>query len=165
MRPIRKSVRFLHKQLSARNDRLVLAESCTGGLVAGALTGEPGISDVFWGGFVVYDNGAKTALLGVDPEIIDSFGAVSDETAQAMARGALRQSGIRGFSLSLTGIAGPGGGTPDKPVGTVWFGVCHSSGFHCSEKKIFSGKRDLIRKKAVLHAFRLLNRLCFDGIA
>jgi nicotinamide-nucleotide amidase len=151
--------------LSARGEFLVTAESCTGGLISAALTSLPGISKVFWGGFVVYDNEAKIRLLGVVPDVIETFGAVSKETAGAMANGSLRASGLRGYSLSVTGIAGPSGGSVEKPVGTVWFGVCHSSGYHFCEKRVFSGNRERIRKKAVDHAFNIFNRLCLTGKA
>jgi nicotinamide-nucleotide amidase len=97
---------------------IAFAESCTGGLIAGALTEIPGSSEVFERGFVVYSNRAKTEMLGVPPELIARHGAVSEEVARAMAQGALTHSAAK-IAVSCTGIAGPAGGTPDKPVGLV----------------------------------------------
>lgn len=106
----------------AQGKRMATAESCTGGMIAVALTDIAGSSDVFECGFVTYSNASKTALLGVDKAILKAFGAVSAETAQAMAEGALARSGAQ-VALSVTGIAGPGGGSAEKPVGLVWFGL------------------------------------------
>lgn len=104
-----------------RDLRIATAESCTGGLVAAALTAIPGSSEVFDRGFVTYSNAAKADMLGVDPLLIVDKGAVSAEVARAMALGALRRSKAS-LAVSITGIAGPGGGTPEKPVGLVHFG-------------------------------------------
>ena len=104
----------------ARGVRIATAESCTGGLVAGALTAIAGSSDVVEAGVVTYSNAAKTALLGVPADLIARHGAVSAQTARAMAQGALERTGAD-LSVAVTGIAGPGGGTPDKPVGLVYF--------------------------------------------
>jgi len=98
--------------------RIATAESCTGGLIAGALTAIPGSSDVLERGFIVYSNQAKVDLLGVPPTLIEAHGAVSEEVALAMAEGARERSGVA-LAVSCTGVAGPGGGTPDKPVGLV----------------------------------------------
>jgi nicotinamide-nucleotide amidase len=105
-----------------RGLRVATAESCTGGLVAGALTAIAGSSDVFEYGFVTYANAAKIRMLGVPQALIAGFGAVSGETARAMAQGALAASGAD-LAVAVTGVAGPGGGSADKPVGLVWFAV------------------------------------------
>jgi nicotinamide-nucleotide amidase len=108
--------------LRARAWRLATAESCTGGLVSGACTAPAGASDWFEAGFVTYGNAAKHALLGVPPEAIRRHGAVSGEVAEAMARGAVAAADVQ-LALAVTGIAGPAGGSADKPVGTVWLGL------------------------------------------
>ena len=111
----------------ARNWKLATAESCTGGLVVGALTAIGGSSDVVERGFVTYSNEAKSELLGVPPEIITAHGAVSAETAVAMARGAVARAPVD-LAVSVTGVAGPGGGTPTKSIGVVLFGVARRDG-------------------------------------
>ena len=108
--------------LRARGWRLATAESCTGGLLAGTCTAPAGASDWYAAGFVTYANDAKSGLLGVPAALIAAHGAVSSEVAEAMARGALAHAGVQ-LALSVTGIAGPGGGSPAKPVGTVWLGL------------------------------------------
>lgn len=108
--------------LRARQWRLATAESCTGGLLAGSCTAPAGASDWFAAGFVTYANDAKSGLLGVPEALIAKHGAVSAEVADAMARGALAHAGVQ-LALSVTGIAGPGGGSAAKPVGTVWLGL------------------------------------------
>ncbi len=108
--------------LRARGWRLATAESCTGGLLAGTCTAPAGASDWFAAGFVTYANDAKTGLLGVPDALIARHGAVSAEVADAMARGALAHAGVQ-LALSITGVAGPGGGSVAKPVGTVWLGL------------------------------------------
>ena len=111
----------------ARGLRLATAESCTGGLVAAALTDIAGSSDVFDRGFVTYANGAKAGMLGVDPDLIDREGAVSEAVARAMALGALEASDAQA-AVAVTGVAGPGGGSPDKPVGLVHFAAARRGG-------------------------------------
>jgi nicotinamide-nucleotide amidase len=115
-------VQTLGDALRARQWRLATAESCTGGLLAGACTAPAGASDWFAAGFVSYANDAKTGLLGVPAPLIARHGAVSAEVADAMARGALAHADVQ-LALSITGIAGPGGGSAAKPVGTVWLGI------------------------------------------
>jgi nicotinamide-nucleotide amidase len=139
----------------ARGWRLATAESCTGGLVAGALTAIAGSSDVVERGFVAYSNEAKSELLGVPPETIVAHGAVSTETTAAMARGAVARAPVD-FALSVTGIAGPGGATPTKPVGLVLFGLAQRDGTTRTERHIFPGDRSTVRHAALLAALRLL---------
>jgi nicotinamide-nucleotide amidase len=115
-------VAALGDALRARGWRLATAESCTGGLLAGTCTAPAGASDWFAAGFVTYANDAKTGLLGVPDALIAAHGAVSAEVADAMARGALAHAGVQ-LALSVTGVAGPGGGSVAKPVGTVWIGL------------------------------------------
>lgn len=141
---------------------LALAESCTGGLVAGALTEIAGSSAVLDRGFVTYSNAAKTQMLGVAPDIIDTFGAVSIACAWAMAKGALDRSSAD-CAVAISGVAGPGGGTPHKPVGTVVFArvIRNSVGEPEGELKFFEGGegpdgRAEIRRQATLCALELL---------
>ena len=115
-------VATLGDALRARGWRLATAESCTGGLLAGTCTAPAGASDWFAAGFVTYANDAKAGLLGVPAPLIAEHGAVSAEVAHAMARGALEHAGVQ-VALSITGVAGPGGGSVSKPVGTVWLGL------------------------------------------
>jgi len=128
--------------------RIVTAESCTGGGIAAAITSLPGSSSWFWGGFITYHNQAKVNLLNVKEEDLDQFGAVSRVVAAAMASGALRNSSAD-WAVSVSGIAGPGGGTRDKPVGTVWVGVAGFSGYHSEKRYQFSGSREEVREQAV----------------
>ena len=137
-----------------RNVTLSTAESCTGGLVAGALTAVPGSSSVFLGGVISYANQVKEEVLGVPAAVLEEGGAVSEETARAMAQGACRVLGAD-LSVSVTGIAGPGGGTADKPVGLVCFGLCSQEGTG-SETIRFQGDRSQVRSQAVSHALDLL---------
>ena len=137
------------------------AESCTGGLVAGALTEVPGSSAVYVGGAVTYSDDLKTTLLGVDPALLRTFGAVSDAVAMAMASGARDVTGA-GLAVSVTGIAGPEGGTAGKPVGTVWFGVAGAEGVR-AEMRRFGGDRHFVRERAVMTALDLLRRALRAG--
>jgi nicotinamide-nucleotide amidase len=139
----------------ARQWRVATAESCTGGLVAAALTAIAGASDVFERGFVTYSNKAKIELLGVPTETIAAHGAISAETALAMARGAVVRAG-GDLAVSITGIAGPGGGTPQKPVGLVYLGVARKDGAARVEHHIFPGDRAEVRRAALVLALELL---------
>ena len=130
------------------------AESCTGGGVGFAITGVSGSSAVFWGGVISYDNSVKHGVLGVPEEVLATKGAVSSECAAAMAEG-VRRLLKTDLAVSLTGIAGPGGGSKEKPVGLVWFGLASATGV-TTEKKIFSGGREAVRVAAIEHALRLL---------
>lgn len=138
----------------AKGLTLATAESCTGGLVAGRITSVSGSSSVFLGGVVSYANAVKRDVLGVPQEVLDSVGAVSAECAQAMALG-VRERLKADVAVSVTGIAGPDGGTPAKPVGLVYFGVA-TPGATCSEPCRFSGDRDAVRQQAVNRALELL---------
>jgi len=130
------------------------AESCTGGLVGGAITSVSGSSEVFLGGIISYANEVKMNVLGVPREVLDSVGAVSSECAAAMAEGARRLTGAD-VAVSTTGIAGPGGGSAEKPVGLVWFGLATAEGTR-TEKAIFRGDREGVRANAVTHALGML---------
>ncbi|MDH5180749.1 MAG: CinA family protein [Gammaproteobacteria bacterium] len=141
----------LGRCLQQREFVIATAESCTGGWVAKILTDIPGSSAWFDRGFVTYSNEAKQEMLGVDPEIIDANGAVSEATARAMAEGVLNNSRAS-VSLAITGIAGPGGGTPYKPVGLVWFAWAGGGQPVGSVDHIFEGDRESIRRQAVLRA-------------
>jgi nicotinamide-nucleotide amidase len=138
-----------------RGWRLATAESCTGGLVAGALTAIAGSSEVFEYGFVTYANAAKTRLLGVSPDILGAHGAVSEATARAMAEGARAASGAD-LAVAVTGIAGPGGGSAEKPVGLVWFGLASAGGTVVREERFGDLGRAGVREAAVKVALRML---------
>lgn len=129
---------------------LATAESCTGGLISAACTNIAGSSQWFERGFVTYSNEAKTELLGVDAALIAAEGAVSEAVARAMAQGAVARSRAR-VAVAVTGIAGPGGGSPGKPVGTVWFGF-EVDGVVTSETRCFEGGRAAVRGATVRHA-------------
>jgi nicotinamide-nucleotide amidase len=141
--------------LRARGLLLATAESCTGGLIAAALTEIAGSSDVVDRGFVTYSNAAKAEMLGVPAEMIASHGAVSEPVARAMAEGALQRSDAA-VTIAVTGIAGPGGGSPDKPVGTVWFGCACRGDPTVTECRVFPGDRSAIRTATVRRAFELI---------
>jgi nicotinamide-nucleotide amidase len=144
--------------LRERDWMLATAESCTGGMVSAACTDLAGSSEWFDRGFVTYSNGSKIDQLGVDPALIVSNGAVSEVVARAMAFGAVRHSHAR-VGVAVTGIAGPGGGTPDKPVGTVWFAFM-IDGRLSSETRRFAGDRAAVRRQTVDHALaRLVEHL------
>lgn len=154
--------RQLADVLKERGWMLAVGESCTGGLIAAACTELGGSSDWFERGFVTYSNAAKTELLGVDPALIAQHGAVSEVVARAMAFGAVRHSQAR-VSVAVTGIAGPTGGSADKPVGTVWFAFM-VDGRLASETLRFDGDRAAVRAATVRHALqRLLELLQANG--
>ena len=137
---------------------VAVAESCTGGLLAGRLTDRPGSSAYVLGGAVVYSNAAKAALAGVDPALISQFGAVSAEVADALADGALERFGAD-VGIGVTGIAGPGGGTPEKPVGRVHVAVADRSGARIARKLDLPGSRPDVRDRTTTVALHLLRRL------
>ena len=137
--------------LLANREKLATAESCTGGWVAQCLTAISGSSDWFERGFVTYSNAAKQEMLGVEPETLLKHGAVSETTASAMAAGALRHSHAN-WALSITGIAGPAGGSLEKPVGSVCFGWVGPDGRVEVESCFFPGSREEIRSQSVAHA-------------
>ena len=137
--------------LTINGQRLATAESCTGGWIAQCLTAIAGSSDWFERGFVTYSNEAKVEMLGVDADALLAHGAVSEATAAAMAAGALRHSHAD-WALAVTGIAGPSGGSKDKPVGTVCFGWAAFDGRVDTQTRHFSGDREAVRAQSVAHA-------------
>lgn len=145
----------LAQQLRARGWRLSTAESCTGGLIAAACTDLAGSSDWFERGFVTYSNAAKTEQLSVASELIRTHGAVSEPVVRAMAQGALTHARAQ-VSVAVTGIAGPTGGSPEKPVGTVWLGWALPEGRVVSECQHFAGDRAAVRAATVRYALQRL---------
>ncbi len=143
---------------AAGNASIATAESCTGGLISAALTAVPGSSQWFERGFVTYSNAAKTELLGVPADLIARHGAVSEEVAQAMAEGILAHAPVFA-GVAVTGIAGPDGGTADKPVGLVHIAAARQGGQTGHEWHIFPGGRQDIRKASALSALDLLTRI------
>ncbi|WPZ33238.1 CinA family protein [Thalassobaculum sp. OXR-137] len=139
----------------ARGVMIATAESCTGGLIAGCLTEIAGSSAVVERGFVTYSNEAKTEMLGVPAETIAAMGAVSEEVARAMAEGALAHSRA-GLTVAVTGVAGPGGGTAEKPVGLVHFGCAMAGGETVHRREIFPGDRSAVREATVRTALEML---------
>ena len=146
--------RLLVAEAREKSLRLVAAESCTGGLVAGAICSISGASDVFERGFVTYTNRAKSEMLGVDTGLIERHGAVSEAVVRAMAQGALAHSRAQ-LAVAVTGVAGPTGGSADKPVGTVWSGWATPAGLH-SDVRHFAGDRAAVRSATVQHALSRL---------
>jgi nicotinamide-nucleotide amidase len=143
----------------AKTQLIATAESCTGGLVSAALTAVPGSSDVFDRGFVTYSNTAKSELLGVPYWLIEKHGAVSEDVARAMAGGALTHSNAS-LAIAVTGVAGPGGGTPEKPVGLVHFAAGHPDGPMHHERVVFGDLgRAEIRRRSVERALLMLRSL------
>jgi len=147
-------VEELARLLRERQWMLSTAESCTGGMIAAACTDVPGSSEWFDCGVVSYSYESKTELLGVDPAVLQAHGAVSEVVARAMAFGVVRRSRARA-AVAVTGIAGPGGGMPLKPVGTVWFAYM-VDGQLSSEMRHFDGDRGAVRRATVQHALQAL---------
>ncbi|MXR37538.1 CinA family protein [Craterilacuibacter sinensis] len=149
--------------LLAKGQTLATAESCTGGLIAAALTDIAGSSAWFGWGMVSYANAAKVGLLGVKPQTLDDYGAVSEETVREMAAGACRVAGAD-WAIAVSGIAGPGGGSPGKPVGTVWLALAGPEGieaFVCH----FAGDRAAVRRQTVEAALTVLDARLSAGKA
>jgi nicotinamide-nucleotide amidase len=145
-----------------KNVLLATAESCTGGMIAAALTDISGSSVAVDRGFITYSNAAKTELLDVDTDLISEFGAVSQQVAEAMAKGALHRISAHplAIAVSVSGVAGPGGGSDEKPVGYVWFGIAlrENDAFTIrSQSGQFSGDRHEVRKAAVMHALGMID--------
>lgn len=147
-----------------KNLLIATAESCTAGLVAGSLTEIPGVSSILDRGYITYSNQAKHEMLGVSNDILNAHGAVSQETAEAMARGVLGHSRVH-LAVSVTGIAGPDGGSAEKPVGLVHFAVASRTGelVH-AEKRYGDIGRAQVRKQSVLQAFRMLHDMA-EGLS
>jgi nicotinamide-nucleotide amidase len=139
----------------AKGLTVATAESCTGGLIAGAITAVPGSSAMFGHGYVTYSNAAKTDMLGVPEGLFAAVGAVSEAVARRMASGAKTRAGAD-LAVSVTGIAGPDGGSAEKPVGTVWFGLADAAGHISARHKLFAGDRQAIRAASVEFALHLL---------
>jgi nicotinamide-nucleotide amidase len=150
-----KQAETLLQECRTRNKKVATVESCTGGLIAAALTHAAGSSDVFERGFVTYSNEAKTELVGVSATLIQTYGAVSAEVARAMAEGALSHSPAD-LAVSVTGVAGPGGGSVEKPVGLVWFGCARRKGGCNTFEQKFDGDRASVRAQSVAFALKLL---------
>ncbi len=160
-RELRTLARQLNTRLKLNKQVLTTAESCTGGMIAKLVTDIAGSSEVFELGFVTYSNAAKQAQLGVDERVLNQFGAVSEQTVLAMAEGALRVSGAN-WSIAVSGIAGPGGASEGKPVGTVWLAWGERNVALSAERIYLPGNRDAVRRASAAIAMRgLLTRL--DG--
>jgi len=148
----------LAEALTQRREMLVSAESCTGGWIAKVLTDLPGSSAWFECGVVAYSYEAKEALLGVNPHTLEQHGAVSEETAVEMVSGALARFGAT-IAVAVTGIAGPSGGTPEKPVGTVWIAWKRRGGYAHAEVFRFDGDREAVRRQTVAHALEGVQKI------
>ncbi|MBX2830960.1 MAG: CinA family protein [Rhodospirillales bacterium] len=144
---------------STNSEMIATAESCTGGLITGSLTGVDGSSSVVDCGFVTYSNEAKHALIGVGNDLLDQFGAVSEPVARAMCEGALMRAPNATIAVSVTGIAGPGGGSPSKPVGLVHFGCAGKDRATITYHEVFPGDRHAVRKATILKAFELITQM------
>lgn len=154
---ITKLTQKLAAQLSQNDLKICTAESCTGGLIAKTFTDLAGSSTWFDRGFVTYSNQAKVDMLGVQVQTLQAFGAVSQQVVEEMVAGAITHSQAD-VAIAVTGIAGPGGGSDDKPVGTVWFGF-YAANQPLSEKKIFAGDRLQVRESSLLHAIKRIHEI------
>ena len=154
---VENSIALLADMLQKKQWMMATAESCTGGMIAAACTDLAGSSAWFERGVVSYSNAAKTELLGVDAELIRRHGAVSEQVARAMAAGAIAHSKAQ-IAVAVTGVAGPSGGSAEKPVGTVWFGWATPAGL-VSEMRLFDGGRAQVRAATVGHALQRLVEL------
>jgi len=150
---VKKIEENLIEKLIVKGLKISTAESCTGGMIAARITAVPGASECFDAGVVTYSNEQKHKLIGVKTETLEQFGAVSQETALEMCKG-VKELTNADIGVSVTGIAGPGGGTPEKPVGTVWIGVC-SNNTHNALKFLFEGNRDEVRSQTAEKALEL----------
>ena len=160
MNPLLKDIFALAKDIvdiaTEKGVRIATAESCTGGLIGGAITAIPGSSTPFKGGITAYDNEIKTKLLGIPPSTLGKHGAVSEKVAERMAAGAVERLGVD-IALSVTGIAGPGGGTDEKPVGTVWIGLAKKDGDKITATATLFNYGDIGRN-------RVRDMTCLDGM-
>ena len=143
------------KKLIEKNIKIATAESCTGGMLGKLITSVPGASSIYGFGFITYANEAKNRILGVKNETLAAYGAVSKQTALEMASGALKLSGAD-IAVSITGIAGPGGGTPEKPVGLIYIAIADKNDKEF-RKLLLTGERETIRKKACEEVLELIN--------
>lgn len=150
-----RSAEALLQSCRERGWMIATAESCTGGLIAGCLTEIAGSSDVVDRGFVTYSNAAKQAMLGVPEDMLITHGAVSEPVARAMAEGALARSDAH-LAVAVTGVAGPGGGTAEKPVGLVHFGLAMRDSQTQADHRVFAGDRQAVRLSTVEHALAML---------
>lgn len=141
--------------LALRGATVTTAESCTGGWIAKVITDVAGSSAWFDRGFVTYSNQAKQQLIGVSPQSLDAHGAVSEQVVHEMATGAL-QAAQANYAVSVSGIAGPDGGSAEKPIGTVWFGFANHQGQAFAKKALFAGDRDAVRRQATEFALQTL---------
>jgi PncC family amidohydrolase len=144
------------KMLKNAGMTVTTVESCTGGLLSGTLVDVAGVSDVFHQGYVTYANEAKQSLVGVNPETLACYGAVSEQTAREMAEGGAKAANASA-ALAVTGIAGPDGGSKEKPVGLVYIGCC-VNGTTVVERNVFSGSRREVREQSVAAALKLLKK-------
>ena len=145
----------LYEALKSKNMKVSTAESCTGGMIGAALTSVAGMSECYGYGVVTYANEAKEKMLGVKHETLEAYGAVSEQTACEMALGALKMSSSD-VSVAVTGIAGPGGGSKEKPVGLVYIGYAYKKGKCMAYKNILSGDRESVREQTVIKALEIL---------